>query len=174
MNLSGEDLEKLRPKVRFKVCYDVGFYCPDVDDIVQETLARYLVALREEKIRDPAAAGAFLNGICRNVISEYRRRNMRVEPMPDVVPEPPRQGIAEADLFELRQAIARGLEQLSERDRRILRAFYLEEKSKEEILKQTGMTDENFRVVLCRAKERFRAIYVEQAKHPGLSRHSIV
>jgi len=75
-------------------------------------------------------------------------------------------------LFELRQAITHGLEQLAERDRRILRAFYLEEKSKEEILKETGLTDENFRVVLCRAKERFRAIYVERTQHRGHSRHS--
>jgi RNA polymerase sigma factor (sigma-70 family) len=105
---------------------------------------------------------------------EYRRRNMRDEPMPEVVPEPPRKGIAEADLFELREAIAQGLEQLSERDRRVLRSFYLEEKSKEEILEQMGMTDENFRVVLCRAKERFRAIYVEQTQHRGPSRHSVI
>jgi RNA polymerase sigma-70 factor, ECF subfamily len=171
MILPEEELDKLRPKVRFKVCHEVGFYCPDVDDIVQETLARFLVASRENKIQNPAATGAFLNGICRNVISEYRRRNMRDEPMPELVPEPPGKAIPESDLFELRQAIGRGLEQLSERDRQVLRGFYLEEKSKEEILKQTGMTDENFRVVLCRAKERFRAIYVDQTKHRGPSRH---
>jgi RNA polymerase sigma-70 factor (ECF subfamily) len=171
MNLSDEDIEKLRPKIRFKVGYEVGFYCADIDDIVQESLARFLVATRDEKIHNPEAAGAFLNGICRNVISEYRRRNMRDEPMPEVIPEPPGKRIAESDLFELREAISHGLEQLSERDRRVLRSFYLEEKPKEEILKQTGMSDENFRVVLCRAKERFRAIYVEQTKHRGASRH---
>ena len=172
MNFSGEDLERLRPKVRFKVCYDVGFFCPDVDDIVQEALMRFMLAAREDKIHNQAAVGAFLNGICRNVVSEYRRRNMRDEPMPEVVPEPPGKSIPEAELFELRDAIAQGMEQLSERDRRVLRAFYLEEKSKDEILKQTGMTDENFRVVLCRAKERFRAIYSERTQHPGNSRHS--
>jgi RNA polymerase sigma-70 factor (ECF subfamily) len=172
MNFSGEDLERLRPKVRFKVCYDVGFFCPDVDDIVQEALMRFMLAAREDKIHNQAAVGAFLNGICRNVVSEYRRRNMRDEPMPEVVPEPPAKSIPEAELFELRDAIAQGMEQLSERDRRVLRAFYLEEKSKDEILKQTGMTDENFRVVLCRAKERFRAIYLERTQHPGNSRHS--
>lgn len=171
MNLTGEDLEKLRQRLRLKVRYDVGFYCPDVDDIVQETLARYLTATQELKIQNPEAVGAFLNGVCRNVISEYRRRNLRDEPMPEVVPEPPRNGIGDADLFELRQAIAQGLEGLSERDRRVLRSFYLEEKSKEEILLETGLTDDNFRVVLCRAKERFRAIYLEQAQHRGPSRH---
>ena len=174
MNLSDEDLEKLRPKVRFKVCYEVGFLCPDVDDLVQEALTRFLLATRENKVRNPESAGAFLNGVCRNVISEYRRRASRDEPMPEVPPEPPGKALAEADLFELRQAIVHGMQQLSARDREILRAFYLEEKTKDEILRQTGMSDENFRVVLFRAKERFRAIYLDQTKHRGPSRHLIV
>jgi len=55
--------------------------------------------------------------------------------MPEVVPEPRRRSLAETDLFELRQAFTVGLAQLAERNRRILRAFYLEEKTKEEILK---------------------------------------
>jgi DNA-directed RNA polymerase specialized sigma24 family protein len=102
MDFSGEDLEQLRPRVRYKVSYDVGFACPDVDDIVQEALMRFMLAVREDKIRDQAALGAFLNGICRNVVSEYRRRNSRDQPMPEVPPEPPPKSIADADLFDLR------------------------------------------------------------------------
>ena len=172
MNFSDEEYENLRTRLRFKVCYDVGFACPDGEDIVQETLARFMVAAREGKILNPAAAGAFLNGICRNVISEYRRRALREDPMPEATPEPPARAIGDADLFELRQAISQGLSGLSERDRRVLRGFYLEEKSKDAILSEFGMSDENFRVVLCRAKERFRAIYLEQTKHRAASRHS--
>ncbi len=174
MNPTDEELEKLRSRLRYKVSYNLGFACADIDDVVQESLMRYLSATRGEKIQNPGAAGAFLNGICRNVISEYRRRNLREDPMPEVIPEPKNELIQDSDLFELRQAIAQGLDQLSERDRSVLRAFYLEEKSKEEILKSTGLTDENFRVVLCRAKERFRAIYVEQTQHRGPSRHSSI
>ena len=174
MIFSGDELEKLRTKLRFKVCYEVGFACPDVDDIVQETLARFMTASQNEKIRNAEAAGAFLNGICRNVISEYRRRSQRNEPMPEIVPEPPRRSLPEPELFELRQAIALGLAQLPERDRRILRAFYLEEKTKEEILEQTGLSDQNFRVILFRAKEKFRAIYLEHTKHQGALRHSSI
>jgi RNA polymerase sigma-70 factor, ECF subfamily len=131
MNPSAEELEKLRSRLRYKVSYDLGFACPDIDDGVQESLLRYLTATREEKIQNPAAAGAFLNGICRNVISEYRRRNLRDDPMPEVIPEPRNELIQDTDLFELRQAIAQGLDQLAERDRSVLRAFYLEEKTKE-------------------------------------------
>lgn len=171
LNLSDRELGELRSRIRFKVCYDVGFYCPDVDDIVQETLTRFLLAGRDRKIHNPEAIGAFVHGICRNVVSEYRRRNLRNAPMPEIVPEPPARGLPESDAFELRQAVAHGLDQLSDRDRRVLRAFYLEDQSRAEILRQMGLTDENLRVVLFRAKERFRAIYLGQAKHPAGSGH---
>jgi len=171
MTLSLEDLEKLRSKLRFKICYEVGFACPDVDDILQETIARFVVAARDQKIRNTESAGAFLNGVCRNVISEYRRRLQRDEPLPEVLPEPPGKALPPTDLIEIRQAIAQGLAQLPDRDRRVLRAFYLEEKTKEEILRQTGLTDQNFRVILFRAKERFRSIYLELTKHRGDWRH---
>ncbi len=171
MNLSDRELGELRSRIRFKVCYDVGFYCPDVDDIVQETLTRLVAADSASKIQNPESIGAFVNGICRNVISEYRRKALRNEPMPEPVPEPPARAIPESDLFELRQAIAHGLDQLGERDRKVLRAFYLEEKSRDEILRQMGMTDENFRVVLFRAKEKFRAIYLQPPKHRARSGH---
>ena len=170
--MSPEDIERLRPKLRFKVCYEVGFFCPDVDDIVQEAMARFLVATQQEKVRNPEAAGAFLLGICRNVISEYRRRSSREDPMPEVIPEPPGKSLPETELFDCREAIALAMEQLPERDRGILRAFYLEEKTKEDIMAATGLTDQNFRVVLFRAKEKFRRLYLELTKHPGALRHS--
>jgi RNA polymerase sigma-70 factor (ECF subfamily) len=170
-NLSDRELGELRSRIRFKVCYDVGFYCPDVDDIVQETLTRFLLAGRDQKIHSPGAIGAFVHGICRNVVSEYRRKNLRNVPMPEIVPEPPSRGLPESDALELRQAVAHGLDQLADRDRKVLRAFYLEEKPRAEILKKMGLTDENFRVILFRAKERFRAIYLGQAKHPGGAGH---
>jgi RNA polymerase sigma-70 factor (ECF subfamily) len=166
------DFEEFRSRVRFKVSYDVGFYCPDVDDLVQETMTRLMVAHRSGKILNPDAIGAFVNGICRNVVSEYRRKNLHNEPMPEVVPEPENRRIPEAEAFELRQAIAHGLDQLPDRDRKILREFYLEEKPRADIMRQMGLSDENFRVALFRAKERFRAIYLQHAKHRAGFGHS--
>jgi RNA polymerase sigma-70 factor (ECF subfamily) len=174
MTLSDEDLEKLRARLRFKVRYEVGFACPDVDDIVQESVARFLAADQQDRLRNPDAAGAFLLGVCRNVVSEYRRRGLRDGPMPEIAPEPQPESLTESDLLEIRQAVIKGLEQLPDRDRRILRAFYLEEKTKEQILKETGLTDQNFRVILCRAKEKFRRIYVDLTQHRAASRHSVI
>ena len=159
MGLQRGDLEKLRVRLRYRVARAVGFACPDVDDIVQETLKRLLESLEADRLHSPNALGAFLNGICKNVISEYRRRVFRDLPMPDVVPEPPPKSLPEPELFELRQAIAEGMRQLSARDRQVLQMFYLEEQPVERILALTGLTEPNLRVVLCRAKERFRRIY---------------
>jgi DNA-directed RNA polymerase specialized sigma24 family protein len=59
----------------------------------------------------------------------------------------------------MRDAIDTGLAELAERDRMILRCLYLEGKDKEEICREWRMTDSQFRVVLFRAKERFRRAY---------------
>lgn len=162
--LSEEDIEKLRPKLRFRVAHQVGFACADLEDIVQETLARFLVALREGKLRDTTGAGAYVNSICRNVIHEYHRRVMRDDTMPEIIAEPADGRISGAEQFEIRDAVSLGLAQLSARDREILRAFHIEEKPKQEVLETFGLSYEQFRVVLCRAKERFRAIYNGEVK----------
>ena len=172
MDFSDADLEKLRPRLRFKVCHSVGFACPDVDDIVQETLQRFLLAIEKEKIRNIEASGAFVNGICQNVVLEYRRRWLRDSHVEDSALEVADRGLAETELFEMREAIASGMKQLSARDRRVLQAFYLDETPKNEILEQMSLTDENFRVVLCRAKERFRQIYNSLVKHRAASSHT--
>ena len=163
------EIEKLGVRLRYKVRYQLGFACPDIDDVVQETLRRFLDASQADRMRTPGAAGAFLNGICRNVILEYRRRLFRDAPMPEVPPEPPPNRLPPTELFELRDAIAEGMKQLSARDQQVLRAFYLEERPVEEILELTGLSPANFRVVLCRAKEKFRQIYSGSMKSQAAS-----
>lgn len=158
-SLTEASIDRLRLKLRYKVLYHVGHGCPDVDDLVQETLARFFRAEQRHLIRNTEEFGAFLNGVCRNVILEYRRR-MRREPLLDPDVTIPDSGIRpDADIFELRDAIDNGLRELAERDRAVLRSLYLEGLDKEDICKQWGMSDAQFRVVLFRAKERFRRVY---------------
>ena len=153
-------LERLRLKLRYKVLYHVGHNCPDVDDIVQETLTRFVRAGQQSQIRNNTEEfGAFVNGVCRNVILEYRRR-VRREPLADPdIPIKDNGVRPDADVFEMRQAIDRGLSELTARDRTILRSLYLDGKEKEDICREWSMTDAQFRVVLFRAKERFRRAY---------------
>jgi len=171
MEFEQDDLEKFRRKLRFKVFYHLGSFCPDVEDMVQETLTRFFGAVNDGKLRNPESLGAFLNGICNNVIREYRRRLWRDAPQ-KITPLAPDQPVApEADLLELRDAIDAGLMQLSDRDRTMLRAFFLEERTKEEICRELGLPELQFRVALFRAKERFRKIYHATLKPQAVWNH---
>jgi RNA polymerase sigma-70 factor (ECF subfamily) len=171
MEIDEPSLERLRLKLRYKVLYHMGHNCADVDDLVQETLARFIRAGQRHQIRNTEEFGAFLNGVCRNVILEFRRK-MRREPTSDSEGEIPEKGVRpEAEIFELRDAIDIGLAELSDRDRAILRALYLEGREKEDICQEWHMTDAQFRVVLFRAKERFRRAYSGEMKQNGPAKH---
>ncbi len=170
MELDPETLEQFRRKLRYKVRYHLGGFCPDTEDVVQDSLARCLAALKDHKIQKPESLGAFLNGICNNVILEYQRRIWR-EPPADPAPENLSLVAPEADTLELQQEISSALAQLSERDSGLLRDFYLREMDKDEICRTTGLTDGQFRVALFRAKERFRKIYVQGLKRSGPGPH---
>jgi RNA polymerase sigma-70 factor (ECF subfamily) len=157
--LTEPELERLRLKLRYKVLYHVGHNCADVDDLVQETLARFIRAGQNHQIRNTMELGAFLNGVCRNVILEYRRRMRREPPVDPEACQPETAIRPDAEHFEMREAIDHGLAELADRDRAVLRALYLDGKDKDAICAEWNMTDAQFRVVLFRAKERFRRAY---------------
>ena len=169
--LTESAIDRLRLKLRYKVLYHLGHGCADVDDLVQESLARFFRAEQKQLIRNPEELGAFLNGVCRNVILEYRRR-IRREPNIDPDMPIPDNGIRpDAEIFEMRDSIDNGLKELAERDRAILRSLYLEGREKEDICREWGMSDAQFRVVLFRAKERFRRVYSTELKRSSAVDH---
>jgi RNA polymerase sigma-70 factor, ECF subfamily len=170
MQLNENEIDNLRRKLVYKIRFHVGSVCPDVDDLAQETLARFVRSVNEGLIREPEKSGAFLNSVCNNVIHEYRRRMWRETPYDsEVHPEPSVSPTAE--LLELRDAIEAGLKELSTRDQKILREFLLEERSKEQICRETGLSDAQFRLILFRAKGRFRQIYRNTRKQKIAARH---
>jgi RNA polymerase sigma-70 factor (ECF subfamily) len=52
------------------------------------------------------------------------------------------------------------LSQLPERDRRLLRLVLLEERNKDEVCAEFGITREYLRVLLHRAKQSFKSFYI--------------
>src|ERR1700732_2330370 len=48
-----------------------------VEDVRQETFARFFVALRDGKIHQPDRLGSFVNSICNNVLLEHYRASAR-------------------------------------------------------------------------------------------------
>jgi RNA polymerase sigma-70 factor (ECF subfamily) len=61
---------------------------------------------------------------------------------------------------DTRKMVLQVLEKLPERDQTILRAVFLEEREKDDICREIGVTRDYIRVLLHRAKQSFREAYV--------------
>jgi RNA polymerase sigma-70 factor (ECF subfamily) len=137
------------------------------EDVRQETFLRVLKMLRSPNgLRDPGALGAFVNSVCNNVLYETDRSSQRHQ-APAAVPDPVPDEVtpdAESQLIteERTQAVRRVLQDLTPKDRQVLRALFLEERDKSAICEQLGVTREYLRVLVHRAKNAFRALYEQR------------
>jgi RNA polymerase sigma-70 factor (ECF subfamily) len=140
-----------------------------IEDIRQETFTRFFVALREGKILQPDRLGSFVNSICNHVLQEHYRSTPRDASLDD--DEEPRDFPAmTADVLDILLAdettkkVREILEKLPERDRRLLREVFIDERDKDEVCREFGVDREYLRVLLHRAKQAFKATYL---KHMG-------
>ncbi|MFZ0320840.1 MAG: sigma-70 family RNA polymerase sigma factor, partial [Candidatus Sulfotelmatobacter sp.] len=122
---------------------------------------------------EPERLGAFVNSVCNNVVLEYYRSSSQDAPGADEdaesnIPDP---GISALDVIAQQQAqesVRTTLEELSEKDRRLLKAVFLEERDKDEVCRDAGVDREYLRVLLHRAKKSFKSMYLKKMnKRPG-------
>ena len=151
----------------FRILLRARVLSPDkVDDVTQETFRRVLVALhREDAIHQPERFGAFVNSICRNALRELQRGGKRAEPLEDVhyeVPDPAPDAHALLVSQESRIIVRRVLSGMPKKDSDLLRELFFLEKDKDEICRQHSVDREYLRVLMHRAKGRFRAEYEAQ------------
>jgi RNA polymerase sigma-70 factor, ECF subfamily len=135
-----------------------------IEDIRQETFLRVFVTLRRKQgLEHPERLGAFVNSVCNNVFLEYlrSRSEVSVDDQSGNAPDPAdtRQD-AEATLVseEHRKVVEQVLAELPRKDQKILRTVLLDERDKAEICEDLHVSRENLRVLLHRAKLRFRDI----------------
>src|SRR6202023_3185758 len=134
-----------------------------IEDVRQETFARFFLALRDGKILQPDRLGPFVNSICNNVLLEHYRSAARNTPLDDE--EEKNFPALEVDMLgalsakERENKVREILEKLPERDRRLLREVFLEERDKDEVCRDFGVDREYLRVLLHRAKQSFKSLY---------------
>lgn len=135
----------------------------DVQEVVQETLARTLAALRHGRIPRGVTLGAYAGGVLRHVIAdrlrERHRRSGRGAPVdPDTLPaphtDPLQRLVAEEGVARLRRAL-RGI---SSAERALLRRIYVAGEKVAEIARRTGEPAERVRQRKFRALRRLREL----------------
>jgi RNA polymerase sigma-70 factor (ECF subfamily) len=147
-----------------------------IEDVRQETFARVFAALRSEgRIRQPERLGAFVNSLCNNVLLEHYRASQRDTSLEDEEDQDfPAKDI---DIFgavaakQMGEKVREILEELPERDRRLLRAIFIEERDKDDVCRDFGVDRDYLRVLLHRAKQSFKSLYLKSiaARPPGVA-----
>lgn len=129
------------------------------EDIVQETLRRTLTSLHS--LKQPEKLGAYVFAVCENTTKEFFRKEGRDQGVPERVWEPADESDnAERHLVreELKTAVRGILASMPERDRAILRALFLEGKTRKEVCAELDVTGDYLRVMVHRAKAKFKSV----------------
>ena len=140
----------------------------EVDDARQETFARVLTALRKDNgVRQPERLGAFVNSVCNNVLLEYYRSDSQAPPADSEevqanIPDPALSVIDVIANREMQREVRHILDELPEKDRRLIKEIFLEERDKDEVCLDLGVDREYLRVLLHRAKKSFKSLYLKR------------
>lgn len=163
--------------IRLKAAKRLGSIAA-VEDVRQDTLTRVLRLLSEQCLRQPERLGAFVNSVCNNVLHEHHRARTREQvdgEVANAIVDPGMSALEAIARRQLQQKVRQTLDELPEKDRRLLEAVFLEERSKDELCCEFGVTRDYLRVLVYRAKLSFKSYYLRATqKIPARTRFARV
>ncbi len=140
----------------------------EVEDLRQETLMRVLATIRRDGGLDrPERLGAFVNGVCNNVLLEYYRRDAEAQTSTEETDEPRGTEMPVDERIisnEARGAVRVVVGSLPKKDRELLRRVFLEEEDKDAVCREMSVSRNYLRVLLFRARGKLRKVMAEQVK----------
>jgi len=139
-----------------------------VEELRQEIFVRVFAVLRsKEGIREASRLGAFVNSVCNNVLREHYRASSRTTPLQQdeeemAIPDEKVDVLGTVMSGQTAVRVREVLEKLSERDRRLLKAVFLEELDKDAVCRDFQVDRGYLRVLLHRAKQTFKSQFIKQ------------
>lgn len=139
-----------------------------IEDVRQETFVRVLVLVRSPNgLREPDRLGAFVNSVCNHVLLEHYRSKNKTESFLDsdaeatLVNHDP-SALSLLETKDAQRIVHQILKELTDRDRRLLQSVLLEERDKDEVCNEFGITRDYLRVLVHRAKQSFKSFYISR------------
>jgi RNA polymerase sigma-70 factor, ECF subfamily len=135
-----------------------------VEDARQETFRRVLTTLKEKGgLASAGSLGAFVNSVCNNVLFECYRAGAKVQQLAEDHDQADRRPSAETGVMaaEQRERVRQALAELPDKEREILRWLFFEERDKDEICRELNVDRNYLRVLLHRAKAKFRDRFLD-------------
>jgi len=138
-----------------------------VEDARQETFRRVLTTLKERGgLASAESLGAFVNSVCNNVLFECYRAGARVQQLAEGHDQADEAGpTVESGLLraEERDRVREALAALPAREQELLRWLFFEERDKDDICRALNVDRNYLRVLLHRAKSKFRDQFLADA-----------
>ena len=136
---------------------------------------RVLVLVRSaDGLREPDRLGAFVNSVCNHVLLEHYRSKNKTEPFLDsdaetsLVNHDP-SALSLLETKDAQRIVRQILAELTDRDRQLLQSVLLDERDKDEVCAELGITRDYLRVLVHRAKQSFKSFYVSRLGDPRMS-----
>ena len=139
-----------------------------IEDVRQETFVRVLGLVRSPNgLREPDRLGAFVNSVCNHVLLEHYRSKNKTESFLDsdaeatLVNHDP-SALSLLETKDAQRIVQQILKELTDRDRMLLQSVLLEERDKDEVCNEFGITRDYLRVLVHRAKQSFKTFYMSR------------
>lgn len=145
--------------VRFFLCRQLG--PQDLDDKVHDTFLIVAQAIRRGDLREPERLMGYVRTVVRRQVAAQIEENIKNRKHQTDLDTglAVRDGGSNPEQSAIRQQHHRialeVLQSISRRDREILTRFYLGEQTQEQICREMGLTETQFRLLKSRAKARF-------------------
>jgi RNA polymerase sigma-70 factor (ECF subfamily) len=136
-----------------------------LEDLRQEVFLRVFRSLRQGTgLQRPERLGAYVHSICHHVVLEYLRGRSKPEHQYERIEEQRDPGACvERKLVNEEQGrqMRSLINGMRSKDRFLIRAIFLDERDKDEVCREQGVGRDYLRVLLYRAKKRFRQLLAE-------------
>ena len=155
--------------IRYYLCRQVG--SQEIDDKVHDTIVIVVQAIRRGELREPERLMGYVRTVVRRQVANHiaesvqtRKGQLELESgaaVADLRVDPENDIISDERLILMKDV----LREISGRDREILRRFYIEEQSPEQICADLDLNETQFRLLKWRAKQRFGEIGRQKLKN---------
>lgn len=149
-------------------------------DLTQDTLEKVIRNARDGKIQKPRALAHYIRHVGVYQLIDYRRKQTRrkTSTSADIADQVPAEGLGlveQVDSTQIAQLVRQLLDEMTvERDKEVLRRFYLIGQDKATIATEFDMTPAHFDRVKSRALLRLRKLMTENLKSRGALRGDIL
>ena len=138
-------------RLLYRVAYHLTGNAQDAEDLLQDTYLKLWT--KRDDLPPDAQTEAYLITLMRNLYRDQRRLKSNIVHEtyePDKSYEPYEE---EEEVLDNRAELQELIEKLPDKQREVMKAHIVEDKSYEEIQRDTGLSNGNIRVIISRAKQ---------------------